>query len=118
NEISLKEHVASRLALKPDDKVIEMMDWLGLFSDNKIDNPQNSAATLLHLLLAKWEMKPADKDMVVMQHEVEYTHREKKIKLTSTMALKGDNREYSAMAKTVGLPIAVLARLVMNKKIT
>ena len=34
------------------------------------------------------------------------------------MVLKGENRELSAMAKTVGLPISVLARMVLNKKIT
>jgi saccharopine dehydrogenase-like NADP-dependent oxidoreductase len=55
--------------------------------------------------------------MVVMQHEVEYLHRSRKIKLTSTMVLKGDNREFSAMAKTVGLPMGILARMVMNKKL-
>jgi hypothetical protein len=53
-----------------------------------------------------------------MQHEVEYMHKdEKKIKLTSSMVLKGENREHSAMAKTVGLPMAVLARMVLTKKI-
>jgi saccharopine dehydrogenase-like NADP-dependent oxidoreductase len=62
-------------------------------------------------------MKPADKDMVVMQHEVEYLHKGKKINLTSTMVLKGENREHSAMAKTVGLPMGILARMVLNNKI-
>ena len=33
------------------------------------------------------------------------------------MVIKGENREYSAMAKTVGLPIGILARMVLNKKI-
>lgn len=33
------------------------------------------------------------------------------------MVLKGENREHSAMAKTVGLPMAILARMVLTQKI-
>jgi saccharopine dehydrogenase (NADP+, L-glutamate forming) len=119
NGISLKEHVAKKLTLKPDDKVINMLDWMGLFNDQPLPaNVRDSGSALLDLLLYKWEMTPADKDMVVMQHEVEYIHRDKKIRLVSSMVLKGDDRENSAMAKTVGLPMGVLARMVLNKKIS
>jgi saccharopine dehydrogenase-like NADP-dependent oxidoreductase len=118
NGISLHEHVANKLGVKTDDKVMSMLSWMGLFDDQTIpDNPSTSGSVLLDLLLRKWEMKSSDKDMVVMQHEVEYVHRDRKIKLTSTMVLKGDDRDYSAMAKTVGLPMGVLARMVLNKKI-
>ena len=78
----------------------------------------NSGDLLLSLLLERWEMKPTDRDMVVMQHEVDYLHRDKKIRLTSTMVLKGENREYSAMAKTVGLPMGILGRMVLNNRLT
>ncbi len=62
-------------------------------------------------------MLPAEKDMVIMQHEVEYTHKERKIKLVSSMTLKGESRDFSAMSKTVGLPMGILARMVLNNKI-
>jgi len=118
SNVSLQEHVAAKLGLKPGDKVIQMLEWMGLFSGQAVPaEPKNSGALLLELLLNKWEMQPSDKDMVVMQHEVEYLHRGRKIKLTSSMVLKGESREYSAMAKTVGLPMGVLAKMVMNKKI-
>lgn len=116
---SLEQHVAGLLKVAPDDKIMQMLSWLGLFSEKHLPATRpNSAALLLDLLLERWSMQPSDKDMVVMQHEVEYMHRERKIKLTSTMVLKGENREYSAMAKTVGLPMGVLARMVLNGKIT
>ena len=63
-------------------------------------------------------MASAEKDMVAMQHEFEYIHKGKKIKLTSSMVIKGEDKEFSAMAKTVGLPMGVLARMVLNKKLT
>ena len=98
---------------------MEMLEWLGIFDDVKIIISGNisSADILLNLLLQKWEMAPEDKDMVVMQHEVEYLHRGDKIKMTSTMVIEGESRDHSAMAKTVGLPMAILAKMVLTNKI-
>ena len=114
----LVSHVAQKLQLPENDKVLGMLKWLGIF-DNKTVNDQakTSADILLGLLLEKWQLKPDEKDMVVMQHEVEYLHKDKKTKLTSTMAIIGESQEYSAMAKTVGLPMAILAKLVLENKI-
>jgi saccharopine dehydrogenase-like NADP-dependent oxidoreductase len=118
NGVSIKEHIARKLEVKPNDKVVEMLEWMGVLEDYPIpDKPVSSGNVLLNLLLNKWQMKSHDKDMVVMQHEVEYEHKGRKIKLESTMVLKGEDREYSAMAKTVGLPMGVLARMVLNKKV-
>lgn len=119
NGVSLHEHVARRLNVDTDDKVISMLNWLGLFDEKQLPAGKSSSADLLlNILLDKWQMAPADKDMVVMQHEVEYTHKGKKNKLTSSMVLKGENRDHSAMAKTVGLPMGILARMILNKKLT
>lgn len=52
-----------------------------------------------------------------MQHEVEYNHKDSKIHLTSSMVVKGEDSKYSAMAKTVGLPMGVLAKMVMANRI-
>jgi len=112
------KQVAAKLSSLADDKVISMLQWLGLYSDTPLPAGNHSSADiLLALLQDKWKMQPGDKDMVVMQHEFEYTHRDKKIALTSSMVITGDDAEHSAMAKTVGLPIAILAKLVLGKKI-
>jgi saccharopine dehydrogenase-like NADP-dependent oxidoreductase len=118
NNIPLQLQVARKLGVNENDKVIGLLAWLGLFEENTLKKGKYSSADiLLDLLLDKWSMAPHDKDAVVMQHEIDYLHKGSKIKLCSTMVLKGENRDMSAMAKTVGLPIAVLARLVLNKKI-
>jgi saccharopine dehydrogenase-like NADP-dependent oxidoreductase len=117
NGVTLAEHIAQRYSIG-DPKVMAMLEWLGLFDNEALAAGNlSSADLLLQLLLKKWEMKPAEKDMVVMQHEVEYMHRGRKIQLTSSMVITGENREYSAMAKTVGLPMGVLARMVLNNKV-
>ena len=117
NSVSLPEHVANKLNVPGDDKVLSMLQWLGLFEERPVNGGTSSADILLQLLLDKWEMKPQDKDMVVLQHEIEYLHKGRKIKMTSTMTLKGENKEHSAMAKTVGLPMGILAKMILNKKI-
>ena len=114
----IAHHVAALLNVSPEDKVISMLQWLGLFDETPLKPAKSSSGEiLLELLLEKWKMASVDKDMVVMQHEVEYVHKGKKITLTSSMVIKGENREYSAMAKTVGMPMGILTRMVLNKKI-
>jgi saccharopine dehydrogenase-like NADP-dependent oxidoreductase len=112
------EHVANKLNLGKTDKVMGMLQWLGLFDEVPLGTgTASSADILLTLLLDKWKMEPHDKDMVVMQHEVEYLHKGKKNKLTSTMVIKGESSHHSAMAKTVGLPMGILAKLMLTKKV-
>lgn len=118
NHVTLPQHVARTLDVAEDDKLMHMLDWLGIYDDTPLTpGQQTSAGVLLDILLKKWELGPQEKDMVVMQHEVEYLHKSRKITLVSSMVLKGENRDYSAMAKTVGLPMAMLGRMVMNKRL-
>lgn len=118
-DISLEQHVANYLNIDTKNVVIPMLSWLGLFEENYIKNSSRSSANiLLDLLLEKWQMKERNKDMVIMQHEVEYLHRDTKVHLISSMVVKGEDQKFSAMAKTVGLPMAILAKLVMTNRIT
>jgi len=115
----LDQFIAGKLGPDGDEKVISMLQWLGLFDELPLKSSGNTSGDiLLSLLLDKWNMQPEEKDMVAMQHEFEYMHRGRKIKLTSSMVLVGESREFSAMAKTVGLPMGILAKMVLNKKIT
>ncbi len=116
---NIANFIAEKLNVKPTGKVINMLGWLGIWDDKPLpEGKTNSADILLSLLEQKWELQPQEKDMVVMQHDVEYEHKGRNIKLTSTMIIEGENREYSAMAKTVGLPMGILAKFVMDKKLT
>ena len=118
DKASLPEFVAQKLGIEKNSQAIILLKWLGLFDEQPLKpGKASSGDILLELLLEKWNMASAEKDMVVMQHEIEYLHKGRKTKLTSTMVIKGENRELSAMAKTVGLPMGILARLVLNKKL-
>jgi saccharopine dehydrogenase (NADP+, L-glutamate forming) len=116
--IPLRQHVGNLLNTRNKEKVLKMMDWLGLFGDDALPaNRGTHGDILLQLLEEKWVMQPEDRDMVVMQHEVGYTHRWRPTTLISSMVIKGDNRELSAMAKTVGLPMGILTRMVLQKRL-
>ncbi len=110
--------LAGILGRKPGDLVMQQLHWLGLFDAVALPaTARTSADVLLNLLLQKWELQPQDKDMVVMQHAVEYCHRNRPHAMTSTMVLKGEGGAYSAMSKTVGLPMGIFARLLLRGKL-
>ena len=64
-----------------------------------------------------WSLKQNDKDMIVMYHKFGYELGGEKHQIDSTMVCKGENQTYTAMAKTVGLPVAIATLKVLNNKI-
>ena len=99
-------------------EVMNKINWLGLFTDEIIGLPRATPAFILQKLLEnKWLLKPGEKDMIIMQHIFEYVLEGKKSKLVSTLVVKGDDEIYTAMAKTVGLPLGVATKLILQNKI-
>jgi saccharopine dehydrogenase (NADP+, L-glutamate forming) len=62
-------------------------------------------------------MHPRDKDMIVMQHEIGFIRKGKRWTEKSTLVVKGQDHLHTAMAKTVGLPLGIAARLVLEGRI-
>jgi saccharopine dehydrogenase-like NADP-dependent oxidoreductase len=58
-----------------------------------------------------------DKDMIVMYHKFGYELNGEKKQIDSKMVCLGDDQTYTAMAKTVGLPVAIAALQILNGKI-
>ena len=93
-----------------------MFEEIGLFDNTvPIHSEDASPARLLQVLLEKaWALHDDDKDMLVMLHEFEYLLDGRKYRLLSSMVSVGEDRSYTAMANTVGLPIAIIAKLMLN----
>lgn len=114
--------IKTRLMLKIDhddimwDKLVE----LDLFSpDKKVNLPNATPAQILEKILSdSWTLEPNDKDMIVMYHKFGYELNGKKQQIDSKMVCIGDDQTYTAMAKTVGLPVAIATLLILNGKIT
>jgi saccharopine dehydrogenase-like NADP-dependent oxidoreductase len=78
-----------------------------------------SAADVLQFALEKkLALEKEDKDMIVMLHEITYeTTAGDQEQVTSTLIVKGEDQLRTAMAKTVGLPLGIAAKLILQKKI-
>ncbi len=116
---SVKERMANFLGEDVDSEVMQKLEWLGLFKKVKINLAQATPALILeHLLLQKWTLKPEDKDMIIMQHEIEYELKGKNYNVVSSMVMKGNGEEDTAMARLVGLPMGIFVKLIIDGKIT
>ena len=114
--------IKTRLILKIDqddimwDKLLE----LDLFNpDKKVNLPNATPAQILEKILSdSWTLEPDDKDMIVMYHKFGYELDGEKKQIDSKMVCIGYDQTYTAMAKTVGLPVAMATLLILNRKIT
>lgn len=95
-----------------------MLQYLGIFDEALVPATAKTSADILQFLLeTKLKMQPADKDMIVMLHEFEYELEGKNKNLKSCLVVKGEDSLRTAMAKTVGLPLGIAAKLILNETI-
>jgi saccharopine dehydrogenase-like NADP-dependent oxidoreductase len=96
-----------------------LYDQLGLFENRPLPESVRTSAGILQTLLEKnWKMKDSDLDMILMLHEFEYELENRQYSLRSSLVVKGENSLRTAMAKTVGLPLGIAARLILENQIT
>jgi hypothetical protein len=98
---------------------LKQLFFLGLDDDQTLLNKGKcSAADLLQFALEKkLVLHPMDKDMIVMLHEFEYTTGENEAApsaISSSLVVKGEDSLRTAMAKTVGLPLGIAAKYILN----
>jgi len=108
------------LKIDQDDIIWEKLLELDIFSATKKVGLKNAtpAKILEKILKDSWTLKDDDKDMIVMKHLFGYELNGKKLQIESSMVCIGDNQVYTAMAKTVGLPVAIATLKILNKEIT
>jgi saccharopine dehydrogenase-like NADP-dependent oxidoreductase len=98
---------------------LKQLFFLGL-DDNEtmVNRGLCSPADLLQFAMEKKLMlRPYDKDMIVMLHEIEYEAGGKRSEVRSSLIVKGENSLRTAMAKTVGLPLGIAAKLILKDKL-
>ena len=112
---TIAEKVADLCGLELNGEIMNMISYTGVFENTKTNLKNVSPAQVLqHLLEQKWVLKEGDKDMIVMQHIFEYKLNGTTKHLTSSLVVKGDDTTNTAMAKTVGLPLAIAARHILR----
>lgn len=108
------------LKIDQDDIVWDKLVELDIFNANKkVELKKATPAQILQkILMDSWTLEEDDKDMIVMYHKFGYELNGKKHQIDANMVVVGEDQTYTAMAKTVGLPVAMATLAILNKKIT
>ncbi len=112
---TLEERISRLCNIDPDGPAMEKIRFTGILDDKKIGLKKATPAQILqHLLEQKWVLKANDKDMILMQHQFEFSIDGQAKILSSSLVVNGDDNVQTAMAKTVGLPLGIASRLILN----
>lgn len=117
---SVELKLRSYLKIDQDDVMWDKLVELDLFSSTKKVGIANAtpAQILQKILSDSWTLQENDKDMIVMHHKFGYEINGEKHQIESSLMVKGENQTFTAMAKTVGLPVAIATLKILNKEIT
>lgn len=133
-EMSHRQFINSFLSYNPDDSVelklahymgldkdgaeMHKLTWLGLFEDEPVGLLKGTPAQILeHILKKKWTIGPDQKDQIVMWHLFDYEEGGQTKRISSAMIANGENAIDTAMSKTVGLPLGIATKLLMQGEI-
>ncbi|RMF63758.1 MAG: saccharopine dehydrogenase [Calditrichaeota bacterium] len=114
----LEQRVANYLNINPTGKIMDNLRWLGLFSDERIDcHCQTAADVMIHLLKQKLALPKGARDMVVLIHELEVAYPDKSRRVRSRLVEFGESDGFTAVTRTVGLPLAIATRLILENEL-
>jgi saccharopine dehydrogenase (NADP+, L-glutamate forming) len=114
DDITVEEKLKEQFSNIIDDEIFEKLKWLDIFEKIQIPLEKATPAQILQYILErKWQLDEGDKDMIAMQHRFEFTTTagEKK-QIVSSLVVKGETNDETAMAITVGTPLAIAVKRV------
>ena len=114
----VEEKLCLRFKLLPNGSEMQRLRWSGFFDRELVGLKEGTPAQVLeHILNKKWKLKSEDKDFIVMWHRFVFEVDGKKKEIQASLTATGDDSNYTAMAKTVGLPLGIAAKLLLQGKI-
>jgi saccharopine dehydrogenase-like NADP-dependent oxidoreductase len=114
-DIPVEDKLLNYLELDRDSDMMDRLRWLGIFENTRIGTAGLTPAKILQQILEeKWKLEPNDKDMILMQHQFDFEKSGIRKKRYSTMVCIGEDMKHTAMSKTVGLPLAMVARRILE----
>jgi len=117
---SIELKIAQYLKIDMEAEIMHKIKWLGMFSDELVGLKEGTPAQILeHILKKKWTLTDEDNDMIVMWHKFNYIDDTgKEIEEHATMVSFGEDPVNTAMSKSVGLPLGIATKLILEGKIT
>lgn len=115
---SVELKLAHYMKLEMEGEEMYKLKWLGIFEKELVGLDRGTPAKILeHILKKKWTVKSTDKDMIVMWHKFDFLDHGKPRQIQSHMVSIGVDALRTGMAKTVGLPLGIAAKLILDGKI-
>jgi saccharopine dehydrogenase-like NADP-dependent oxidoreductase len=116
---SIELKLAHYLNLDMESEEMHKIKWLGMFSDELVGLEEGTPAQVLeHILKKKWTLNEEDNDMIVMWHKFNFIDDTgSEIEEHATMVSSGEDPVHTAMSKTVGLPLGIATKLILEGKI-
>ena len=122
SEQDLKWAIFSKAQFKDTEekeRIIAVLRWVSIFSDEKILPHGNPLDTLCATLEKKMQFEKDERDLVMLQRKFKIENKGgSKETRTSTLVEYGDPKGYSAMAKLVGVPCGVAVKQVLDGTIS
>jgi len=116
---NLREKVAQQVNLKPDDAILDRMEWLGLFSNKQVAaGVKTYLDALCELCKERLVYNKGERDMLLMRHEFVAEFPNKREYISSLLVDFGIPNGDSSMSRTVSIPVAIAVRMVMEGKFT
>ncbi|XP_077791984.1 alpha-aminoadipic semialdehyde synthase, mitochondrial isoform X1 [Podarcis muralis] len=104
--------------LNEDERQLDAVEWLGLLGDEPVPIAETIVGALAKHMEAKLSYGPGERDMIVMRNEIGIKHPSGHLEdKYVNLVVYGDDKGYSAMAKTVGYPTAIAAKMVLDGEI-
>jgi saccharopine dehydrogenase-like NADP-dependent oxidoreductase len=115
----LREKVAMKLGIPENSIAMESFEWLGFFSDEKMECTRTSPFEITaRRMISKMMISGNERDMVVMQHIfLAVWPNGKKEVIKSSMLDFGTPETNTAVARTVALPASIAVKMILEKKI-
>lgn len=115
---SVETKMASLFNIEPDGHEMKCLSWSGFFDHEPIGLQGGTPAQILEFILnKKWRLHSSDHDMIVMWHRFKYQLNNRTREVQASLHCIGQDGVHTAMAKTVGLPLAIAAKLSLQGKI-
>lgn len=116
--VPVETKLAQYIGESEDSGIMQKLKWSGIFDRNPIGMKRATPAQILQSLVeSKWKLGLDERDMIVMQHKFVYRYDDIEKELKSTLVVKGDDHVHTAMSITVGIPVAIAAKLLLQDKI-
>ena len=120
----LKSELAEQNNIAEDSPTMKKLEWLGLFDNNTLIKVEDGKKEMLpldimtNLMIEKMSLGEIERDMVVMQHMFKARYEDGSSEVIRSRMLDfGTLKKQTSIARTVSLPLAIAAKLLLDKKI-